>query len=320
MEKILTITIAAYNVQDYLENALDSLVCSYMDQLEVLIENDGSTDKTQSIAQRYEQKYPNTFKCINKENGGYGSTINNSIEIATGKYFKQLDGDDWFENSNLDPFIELLSSIDVDRVLTPFIRFTEGSEATETVDFMSDVQEGKYDIDTFSFTHFVNMHSSTFRTSILKKMNHRLTHHCLYTDLELVSYPISLEHTMYVTHAPLYVYRLGRDGQSISRESIVKHYKEHERVLWHLFSVFDELDSESKKEYMRLRISIETYNQARYICFLEDTNQGYQEMKNFIVQLKSKNKDLLERCKEDSRLIRALCITPRSYFALRKNV
>lgn len=76
-----------------------------MDCLEVLIIVDGGNDKTLEIAKEYESKYPNTFKAVYKENGGYGSTINKGIELATGKYFKQLDGDDWFDTNNLEKYV-----------------------------------------------------------------------------------------------------------------------------------------------------------------------------------------------------------------------
>lgn len=96
-EKILTISIAAYNVEKYLPKTLESLVIpEIMDQLEVLIINDGSQDKTGQIAEEYVVKYPATFYLVNKENGGWGSTVNTSAQLATGKYYKLLDGDDFF--------------------------------------------------------------------------------------------------------------------------------------------------------------------------------------------------------------------------------
>ena len=68
-EKILTVTIPSYNVEAYLEDCLESFVNSeVMDDIEVLIVNDGSSDNTVKIAQRYVDKYENTFRLINKEN------------------------------------------------------------------------------------------------------------------------------------------------------------------------------------------------------------------------------------------------------------
>ena len=69
-EKILTVTIPSYNVEAYLEDCLESFVNSeVMDDIEVLIVNDGSSDNTVKIAQRYVDKYENTFRLINKRMG-----------------------------------------------------------------------------------------------------------------------------------------------------------------------------------------------------------------------------------------------------------
>ena len=133
MKKILTISIAAYNVEQYIRKTLDSLIINNMDCLEVLIIVDGGNDKTLEIAKEYESKYPNTFKAVYKENGGYGSTINKGIELATGKYFKQLDGDDWFDTNNLEKICnELMKMPDVDVVYTPYIKYME-KDGTEII-------------------------------------------------------------------------------------------------------------------------------------------------------------------------------------------
>ena len=90
MNKVLTISIAAYNVEEYLAETLDSCIVhpNLQSYLEVLIVDDGSTDGTLEIAQEYEKEYPEVFHVISKENGGYGSTINAALKIATGKYQK----------------------------------------------------------------------------------------------------------------------------------------------------------------------------------------------------------------------------------------
>ena len=105
MSKILTISVAAYNVENYISNTLESLLVDDIDDIEILVEDDGGIDNTANIVKEYEEKYPNVVKLIHKENGGYGSTINKSLEIATGKYFKQLDGDDWYDSNNFKKFL-----------------------------------------------------------------------------------------------------------------------------------------------------------------------------------------------------------------------
>ena len=126
MEKILSVSIASYNVEKFIRKALDSCcVPEIMDRLEVLVVNDGSTDSTLEIAREYEEKYPQTFRVIDKKNGGYGSTVNASIKAATGKYFRLLDGDDWFDRDGLVNFIEELTAAEEDMIVAQFKRVFE---------------------------------------------------------------------------------------------------------------------------------------------------------------------------------------------------
>ena len=64
------------------------------DEVEILIVDDGSTDRTAEIADEYERKYPNIVRAIHKENGGHGDAVTTGIRNATGLFFKVVDSDD----------------------------------------------------------------------------------------------------------------------------------------------------------------------------------------------------------------------------------
>ena len=139
MEKILSVSIASYNVEKFIRKALDSCcIPEIMDRLEVLVVNDGSTDSTLQIAREYEEKYPQTFRVIDKKNGGYGSTVNASIKAAKGKYFRLLDGDDWFDRDGLVRFIEELSEAQEDMIVARFKRVFEEDGHEEGVNGRTD--------------------------------------------------------------------------------------------------------------------------------------------------------------------------------------
>ena len=85
-EKVLTVVVPTYNAEKYLRDNLESfLIKPIMDELEILIINDGSTDGSLDIAMEYVRQYPATFCVISKENGGHGSGINCGIKHAHGK-------------------------------------------------------------------------------------------------------------------------------------------------------------------------------------------------------------------------------------------
>ena len=105
--KLLTVTVPCYNSEQYMEKCIESLLPGGED-VEIIIVDDGSTDRTGEIADRYAEEYPSMVRVIHKENGGHGSAVNAGIENATGIYFKVVDSDDWV---NKDSYLRILVSL-----------------------------------------------------------------------------------------------------------------------------------------------------------------------------------------------------------------
>lgn len=80
MQKVLSVSVAAYNVENFIVQCLDSFVdTEILDQIEVLVTDDGSTDSTREIVKKYQEQYPQTFRLICQKNAGPGSTVNSRI-------------------------------------------------------------------------------------------------------------------------------------------------------------------------------------------------------------------------------------------------
>lgn len=128
MDRILTITIPAYNAEAFLAQCLDSLLsCEASKETELLVIDDGSTDRTGTIADGYAERYPDIVRVIHKENGGHGSGINTGIAAAGGKYFRVVDSDDTVDPKAYESYLKKLKCIDSDVIVTPFVRVMEGS-------------------------------------------------------------------------------------------------------------------------------------------------------------------------------------------------
>ena len=221
VEKTLSISIAAYNVEEFLKNTLDSLVApEIMDDIEVLIIDDGSKDNTAAIGKEFVDKYPNSFKVISKPNGGYGSTINAAIDAATGQYFKTLDGDDWYDTENLVRFVKDLKNMSADLILTPFTMVYEGTGEKQVISMERKYQEKNITFEQLPEALYskIKMHSVTYKTSILKENNIRIGEHCFYTDIEYISFPIVYVNDVNFLDYSIYQYRICLEGQSVSDE------------------------------------------------------------------------------------------------------
>lgn len=79
--KLLSIAIPCYNSQDYMESCIESLLVGG-EEVEILIVDDGSSDRTAEIADDYARKYPTIVKAIHQENGGHGEAVNAGIRNA----------------------------------------------------------------------------------------------------------------------------------------------------------------------------------------------------------------------------------------------
>ena len=90
---MVSVIIPLYNVEEYLRQCLDSVVCQTLSNIEIICVDDGSPDRSAEIAAEYVEKYPNV-KLIRKENGGLSSARNAGLEAAQGDYVFFLDSDD----------------------------------------------------------------------------------------------------------------------------------------------------------------------------------------------------------------------------------
>lgn len=94
--KLLSVVIPCYNSQEYMKYCIESLLPGGED-VELLIVNDGSSDKTTEIANEYAKAYPSIIRAIHQINGGHGEAVNTGIKNATGLYLKVVDSDDWVD-------------------------------------------------------------------------------------------------------------------------------------------------------------------------------------------------------------------------------
>ena len=95
----VSIIIPVYNVEKYIKKCLDSLVNQTLEDIEIIVVNDGSPDNSQKIIDDYVKKYPKLVKSYIKENGGQGSARNYGVKCATGEYIGFVDSDDYVDKN-----------------------------------------------------------------------------------------------------------------------------------------------------------------------------------------------------------------------------
>ncbi|MCK6258716.1 glycosyltransferase [Fictibacillus sp. KIGAM418] len=130
-KKKITVVTAAYNVETFIQKTVDSVIHQTMDfdDIEYIIVDDCSTDKTKEILHQYVSKHKNICVVSLKENTGTPGTPRNiGIELATGTYITFLDGDDWLEPDGLETLVNILEETGDDYAVGKTIKVTSDSE------------------------------------------------------------------------------------------------------------------------------------------------------------------------------------------------
>ncbi len=317
MEKILSVSIACYNVEKYLDQTLEScLVPEIMDKLEVIIVNDGSRDGTVEVAKKYVAKWPDTFVLVDKENGGYGSTVNAAVKVATGRYFRLLDGDDWFDKDGLREFIGILEGAKEDMIVARFRRVFESDGHTEDRDESENISFVTGTFDRLPDDAWFTMHAVTYRTSILRDNNVTITEHCFYTDQEYDLLPLRWVNTVRIAPVTVYCYRIGRGEQSVSIEGLEKHYNEQTIVLKKLYGVYADVHRKQTKKdnYIYKYFVKRTRFQIRTYLIISKSKQHKRELIEFIGYLKTNQPEIYSDLMKRSRFVKLLILSRYSAY------
>lgn len=264
---LLSIIIPSYNMEEYIGNNLKRLVATqHLDKIEIIVVNDGSKDNTSAIAHEYQQQFPQNIIVVDKENAHYGSCINKGLALARGKYFRILDADDFFEPDALDAFVEKLETCDADLVVTLRTEITIDKNGKEKIKKfpIANIEYGKvYEASSFVITDYskkveFNMHSMTYKSSILHKVGLVLPTGICYTDLLYCLIPLSSIKDLIIYDIYLYNYLVGREGNSTNAIALKKNFSHITKVLTLMFEYLDAQKQECLTPAIRL-------NQLRYI-------------------------------------------------------
>jgi len=117
----ISIIIPVYNVEQYLSMCLDSVINQTYKNLEIICINDGSTDNSQEILERYASK-DIRIKIVKQKNIGLSGARNEGIDLASGDYIMFVDSDDWIDLNTCKIVVDNALKFECDVVLWPYIR------------------------------------------------------------------------------------------------------------------------------------------------------------------------------------------------------
>lgn len=297
--KLLTIIIPTYNMSAYLDRCLTSLHlpdAGLMEQLEVLVIDDGSTDDSLSIAQRHVSLCPNSIRAIHKENGNYGSCINRGLAEAAGQYVKVVDADDWVNTENLAEMMLVLSTTQVNAILTDH-RHIEPSGKERFYVSLPIKANCVLQLDSLSdeAMRSVMMHAVAYRTDMLRNISYRQTEGISYTDQEWVFLPMAQAQTVYYLPQPVYHYLVGRSGQTVDLKVWERNFwmeLQGMTVMLDEYIMWKERISDGARRYLQQRLAFRNY--AIYEAYFTRFATGHNNelMKEYDQSLRQLNPTL----------------------------
>jgi len=238
---ILTVLVPVYNTEAYLDKCLGSLVVSeeLMNIYEVLVVIDGSKDNSIEIARKYEMKYPNTFRVIDKENGGHGSCCNVGVLEAKGKYIHFLDSDDWFDE-NFSSYLLRLKEEKAEVVFTKRIDERVFEKKTILHKFSGIEYDKSYSLEALQNVGFAfSIHEVSYSVDLFRKYNVRFREKVSYDDAILSVAGFLGVETISFYNIALYHYLIGRPGQSWDPKILSKKFKNRCYTVYDCFELYE---------------------------------------------------------------------------------
>lgn len=142
MSPQLSVVVTVYNLDRYIEKCIDSLLLQDYKYMEIVIVDDGSTDNTSEICDKYEKKY-NNIRVVHKCNEGVVKALATGIDYSEGLYITFVDGDDWVQHNCYGSLMKLLLDNDLDIITYGAIRYRNENDYYYTYDsFKEGIYEG----------------------------------------------------------------------------------------------------------------------------------------------------------------------------------
>ncbi len=287
-----------------MSHAIDTLLTGG-EEMEIIIVNDGSVDDTQKIAEDYQARYPSIVRVIRQENGGHGEAVNTGLANATGLYFKVVDSDDWVNERALAEVMETLKKLvadgsSPDLFLANYVYEKVGAKKKKVINYRRALPENRIftwdEIMHFRQSQNILMHSTIYRTNLLKSSGIQLPKHTFYVDNIFVYQPLPYVKTLYYMDVNLYRYFIGRSDQSVNEQVMIKRIDQQLRITKIMMESHDVHQIKSKKlqkymvKYLAMMMAV-----SSVFLIKEGTEESLEKKQELWDYLKKHDKKLYYR-------------------------
>lgn len=315
-DMILTVKVAACGVEKYIDECLSVFACEkYISKVQVIVVVNYSEDNSLKIALRYQDRYPDIFHVVEQGRMDYASTYNTSFNMIMGKYYTNLDGDDYFDNEKFDVYLNELETSNADIVACDFLMFNDNKTRKSSIKKKNICYNKKLNLkDVIDDMSFVEMHSLTIKSKLITSSNINISNGTIGADLEYaLKSQLNAKSIMYLDMA-LYNYRQGHDSQRTGFDKLLKSEQENIKRSLYLLKWINsvEIKDQQKKRYLKKRIAA-MISIVFYIFLLETSKkEAYSKITKYYGEISTIDSDIKKYCSLVSRL---LARWPKLFFA-----
>ncbi len=211
--KKVSIIVPVYNVYNYIDKCLNSLVNQTLDEIEVIVVNDGSPDNSQQIIDKYVNMYPDKVKAFIKENGGQGSARNYGYKKASGEYIGFIDSDDYIDFTMYEQLYNKAKKSNADIVMCANAIVYENSDYVKVEPLFLKADNDKVN----ALFNNPGVCNKIYKRGLLKGLTFRSM--VWYEDIDYVTEAIIKSKKIAFVDKGLYYYLL-RDGSTMNNNNM----------------------------------------------------------------------------------------------------
>ena len=215
-KKDISIIVPIYNAEKYLNKCIDSIINQSKKELEIILINDGSTDNSETIIKKYNDKRIKYFK---NKNQGIGKTRNFGIEKATGKYIMFLDSDDFLELNACEKMFEKAEKDKLDIVICDYYRYFDNGKK-EKVKLPNFKNSSLKDNPNIICEH-LSPWAKIYKTDLLKNNNIKFVENLKYEDAPFVIETLDCAKKIGKINLPLNYYVIHEKSETTVRDEKV---------------------------------------------------------------------------------------------------
>lgn len=281
----VSIVIPVYNVSRYLKTCLESILVQTMNDIEIICVDDGSTDSSGAILDKYAER-DSRIRVIHKENGGYGKAVNTGMDVANGEFFAIVESDDIVHPKMYETLYRIAKEFDLDVIKSDFCRFTiDGGIFNPTNDKIasnSELYEKVIENDPILVLSEASLYtwSGIYKLDFLRKNNirHNETPGASYQDNGFWFITMSLAKRVWFHNEVFYMLRRDNPNSSInSKEKVYCVRDEYEYIRNCLIKCNKYVDLAGMYWYARFGAYRYTYNRIA-IQYKADFAKHYSEV------------------------------------------